>query len=253
MNINNPTNSQIPALRTLWKEAFGDTDEFLDIFFRTAFHPKRCRCIFDGERAVAALYWFDCTYADKPVAYIYAVATAGSHRGQGLCRKLMADTHNHLATHGYEAALLVPGSKVLFEMYGKMGYAVCSSIREFHCEANSEDLLLLEIDKYEYAHLRKFLLPAGSVLQEHENLDFLETLTKFYMGHGFLLAAHGEGPTLFGYELLGDKSHAPAIVHSLGFSEGIFRTPGGSRPFAMYYPLTDSGIVAPSYFGFAYD
>ena len=253
MNIKNPTASQIPALRALWQEAFGDTDAFLDIFFKTAFHPGRCRVIFEGERALAALYWFDCTYGGKQVAYIYAVATAESHRGQGLCRNLMADTHRYLTALGYECALLVPGSKSLFEMYEKMGYIVGSSIRELYSEAGSGDLLLYEIDKNEDARLRKTLVPARSVIQENENLDFLETIAKFYMGHGFLLAAYGEGNTLFGYELLGDVSHAPAIVRTLGFSEGVFRTPGTGRPFAMYYPLIDSGITPPSYFGFAFD
>ncbi len=253
MNISNPTTTQIPALRTLWKEAFGDSDAFLDIFFRTAFHPNRCLCNFDGDYATAALYWFDCSCEGKKIAYIYAVATAKSYRGKGLCRKLMADTHTHLTSLGYDGALLVPGSTQLFEMYEKMGYTTCTSIREFHCEAVAEDLLLCEIDKYEYAHLRTFLLPAGSVIQEHENLDFLESVAKFYMGHGFLLAAREEEKTLFAYELLGDKSHAPAIVHTLGLSDGVFRAPGGTRPFAMYYALTDSGMTPPNYFGFAFD
>lgn len=253
MNINNPTINQIPALRSLWKEAFGDDDDYLDIFFRTAFHPDRCRCIFDSGKAIAALYWFDCSYENKPVAYIYAVATAGSSRGKGFCRQLMEDTHKHLASLGYECAMLVPGNRRLFDMYEKMGYTSCANIRELHAETSFENVCLHVIDKAEYARLRRFLLPADGVVQENENMDFLDNLAKFYMGHGFLLAAYGEGSTLFGYELLGDTSFAPAIVHTLGFSEGIFRTPGGSRPFAMYHKLTDSNIAPPGYFGFAFD
>ena len=253
MNISIPKSEHIPALRSLWQEAFNDTDLFLDIFFKTAFHPNRCRYIFDNDRAVAALYWFDCIYENKPIAYIYAVATAKSHQGKGLCRKLMHDTHEHLTSLGYRGALLVPGNAELFEMYKKMGYVSCSFVHEFHCNASSEDLLLCEIDKNEYAHLRKMLLPTGSVIQENENLDFLEKIAKFYMGHGFVLTAHGECKTLYAYELLGDISHAPAIVHTLGFSEGVFRTPGNSRPFAMYHPLTENNTTIPNYFGFAFD
>ena len=253
MNINKPQDSQIPALRTLWKEAFGDTDEFLDTFYKKAFHPDRCRCITDDDHVTAALYWFDCTYEDKPVAYIYAVATAKSNREHGLCRKLMNDTHKHLASLGYEGALLVPGNTALFEMYGKMGYVTCTSIREFQCEASSDDLPIFELDKKEYARLRRILLPTGGILQEHENLDFLETQAKFYMGHGFLLAAHGEGEILHCCELLGDTSLSPAIVHTLGFYEGTFRVPGNGRPFTMYYPLGDSKLPLPNYFGFAFD
>ena len=253
MNISNPQISQIPALRALWKEAFGDTDEFLDIFFKKVFHPSRCLCISGGEQVTAVLYWFNCLHEGKPIAYIYAVATAKSHRGQGLCRQLLDDTHRHLAALGYEGALLVPGSAALFEMYGKMGYVTCTSIREFQCTAKPEELQLLEIDQFEYAKLRKMLLPKGSVVQENENLDFLQTYAHFYIGHGFLLAAFGEKDTLLGIELLGDITAAPAITYSLGYKKGSFRTTGNGRPFAMYHSLGDSTLSSPSYFGFAFD
>jgi len=253
MNISKPTPAQISSLKSLWQEAFGDTDTFLDIFFKTAFHPDRCRCIFHNETAIAALYWFDCTYENKPLAYIYAVATAKSHRGQGLCRRLMDDTHQTLSELGYEGALLVPGNKELFEMYEKMGYTTCSTIREFQCKASPEESQLCPLSAFEYAKLRKLLLPKGSVIQEKENLTFLQTQAQFYMGHGFLLAAYGEKDTLYGIELLGDVTAAPAITHSLGYAKGSFRIVGNGKPFAMYHPLGNSTLTAPNYFGFAFD
>ncbi|MBR3769795.1 MAG: GNAT family N-acetyltransferase [Lachnospiraceae bacterium] len=252
MTINAPLVTQVPALRNLWKEAFGDSDTFLDIFFKTAFSPERCRCIFDDQTAVAALYWFDCTCEGKPVAYIYAVSTAKSHRGQGLCLKLMTETHQHLTSLGYEGCLLVPGNAKLFEMYAKMGYKTSSNIREFQCKASLEELSVCPISAFEYARLRKLLLPNGSVLQENENLRFLQTQVQFYMGLGFLLAAYGEEDKLHGIELLGDVTAAPAITHSLGYKHGTFRTIGNGRPFAMYHSLNNS-LTAPKYFGFAFD
>lgn len=253
MNINNPTPAQIPALRTLWKEAFADTDGYLDDFFRKAFHPSRCRCIFEKEQAIAALYWFDCLYANKPVAYIYAVATAKSHRNKGLCRELLNDTHHYLSDCGYEGVLLVPGHTELFSFYEKMGYQTCSTIKQLDCNASLEELPFYKIASFEYAKLRKVLLPKGSVLQEKENLDFLQTQVKFYMGLGFLLAAYGKDDTLHGVELLGDITITPAITHSLGYEKGTFRTAGSGKPFAMYHPLKDSTLLPPSYFAFAFD
>ena len=83
MKIDCPTPASVPALRQLWKAAFGDTEGFLDCFFDTAFSPHRCRCVtVDGEIA-AALYWFDVTCREQPMAYIYAVATHPDHRGRG--------------------------------------------------------------------------------------------------------------------------------------------------------------------------
>ena len=100
MKIDAPSATHIPHLRSLWKEAFGDTDAFLDAFFGAAFSPDRCRCIIADDRPIAALYWFDCTWQGKKVAYIYAVATDLQCRGQGLCRALMENTHPYLKFQG---------------------------------------------------------------------------------------------------------------------------------------------------------
>ena len=77
-----PQAEQLPALRQLWKQAFGDTDAFLDIFFSTAFSPERCRCVVTDGEVAAALYWFSCEADGQPLAYLYAVATAERFRGQ---------------------------------------------------------------------------------------------------------------------------------------------------------------------------
>lgn len=253
MIIDAPLKSQIPELRSLWQEAFGDTEEFLDNFERTAFCTKRCRCgMIDGKMAVA-LYWFDCQYTEQKVAYVYAVATAKKYRGQGLCHQLMKNTHEYLKLLGYEAVILVPGSKELFQFYAGMGYQVFSYMQELYCEAGNGQIKLYEIDKITYARLRRQFLPEGGVIQENENLDFLETQAKVYKGTGFLLAACREQNSLLGVELLGDSSRASDIVQALGFAEGTFRTPGDGRPFAMYYPLGNGKLVAPGYFGLAFD
>ena len=74
MKIDHPAFEQVPGLRQLWQEAFGDSDAFLDGFFDTGFSPRRCLCVTDGE-PVAAVYWFDCRFAGEKLAYLYA-----SHR-----------------------------------------------------------------------------------------------------------------------------------------------------------------------------
>ena len=56
MIIKQPAKEQIPQLRKLWQEAFGDTDAFLDIFFSAAFDAERCRCVMTQGQVAAALY-----------------------------------------------------------------------------------------------------------------------------------------------------------------------------------------------------
>lgn len=260
MTIDAPKESMLPALRNLWQEAFGDTEDFLNTFFTTAFSADRCRVITQNGTVVAMLYWFDCLLSDRPVAYVYAVATGKDFRGQGLCHKLMEDTHRHLKTLGYAGTVLVPGSEALFGFYERMGYEAFGGIRELHCDHAETSVSLSEIDKAEYAALRQKHLPKGGILQEKENLDFLETQAAFYKGSDFLLTARREGNTLYGLELLGNEAAASGMVRALGCEKGTFRTPGtaNDRPFAMYRPLTrvqanKKGGLWPTYFGFSFD
>lgn len=253
MIIDKPAASHLQGLRQLWQEAFGDEDAFLDDFFGTAFSEDRCRCIVLEEEVAAALYWLPCLHMEKKVAYIYGVATAKAHRGKGLCHTLMADTHRILKEQGYEGVVLVPQQPGLEALYGSMGYRSCSQIREFVCGPQISDLQLSRINAAEYAIMRRRLLPEGGVIQEGVNLDFLATQARFYAGHGFVLAARVQKDILYGIELLGNTTVAPALVALLGCAEGKFRTPGTGKAFAMYRALVGSTLPAPTYFGLAFD
>lgn len=249
MIIDNPTNTE--PLRRLWKQAFGDTDAFLNSFFTFGFSPDRCRQITVDGNVVAALYWFDCSFQGKKIAYLYAVATDEAYRGRGLCSTLMKDTHRHLKSLGYAGALLVPGSESLFCFYEKLGYRTCSSVNEFTCKAAGA-VPLQFITAENYIDLRKKHQPAGSVAPESAMLTFLKEQYFFYAGKDFILCATAEGDTLIVTELLGDPSSAPGIVAMMGKKQGCFRTPGNGKPFAMYHPFTYSPD-RPSYFALALD
>ena len=251
MRIDCPRPEQIPQLRSLWKEAFGDEDAFLDLFFDNGFSPDRCRCVTLEGQVAAALYWLNCQCNGQKIAYLYAVATRKSCRGKGLCAALMADTHSLLTQMGYAGAVLVPGDAGLFRLYGKIGYETCSAITEISCSAGAKPVPLEAVGPEEYARLRRELLPEGGVIQEGENLAFLGKLTRFYTGDGFLLCASIDNGRLRAPELLGDITAGPGILAALGIPEGAFRFPGSGRPFAMYHPLTSA--PAPRYFGLAFD
>lgn len=251
MIIKMPDKAHIPQLRRLWQEAFGDSDAFLDGFFSTAFAPKRCRCVVENGQVAAALYWFSCQCGDQPLAYIYAVATAKNFRGQGLCRKLMTDTHTHLKELGYAGALLVPGDSALRGMYRAMGYADMTGIQKFSCRAH-HPIILERIDAEQYAALRRGLLPRDAVLQEGESLRFLEKMAQFYRGEDVLLCAVKEADQLTVLELLGNPESAPGIVAALDCTEGVFSVPGNKEPFAMGVAFT-SDFRKPGYFAFAFN
>lgn len=239
-------------LRNLWKLAFGDTDEFLDGFFSTAYGAERCRFLTDGEEITAALYWLDCQLGAETYAYLYAVATHPAYRNRGLCHKLMADTHAHLREQGYAGAVLVPQEESLRTFYGKMGYKTMGNVREFTAVPGENPTHIRRIVAQEYATLRRQYLPEGGLLQEGASLTFFSTYGQFYAGEDFLLAAYRETDFLWGMELLGNEGAAPGILKALGCIRGKFRTPGTELPFGMFLPLQENAPV-PKYLGHAFD
>ena len=244
MIVDHPKIEHIPQLRKLWKESFGDTDNFLDKFYGIAFSPKRSLCATVGCEVAAMAYWFDC----GEYAYVYAVATAENHRGKGVCHTLMSKLHSILIQHGYAGCILVPGEESLRQFYRGMGYENCGGVREFDGAAGTP-LPLRKLTTDEYAALRRHYLPEGGVIQEAINLDFLSSWASFYEGEDVLLATIWEDGKLMVLELLGDVEKAPGVVASLGAETGLFRAPGDT-PFAMYKAL--NAKTAPKYFGFCF-
>lgn len=281
IRICTPSPSLIEGLRQLWKNTFGDSDIFLDMFFETAFSKNRCLCATMQDSVIAALYWFDCEFSNRKIAYIYAVATDKEFRGQGICHALMTETHLHLKKQGYAGAILSPAEASLFDFYKKMGYETCAYRNQLQLDTSIDlqrngDLLkaasldessafananfeIREISKAEFATLRHRFLPQNAVIQEHENLDFLEQQASFYTGDNFLLTGQiTESPAdstykhLYGIEFLGDISVIPFILQSLGCTSGTFRTTGNVEAVGMYYSFSDNDVT-PEYLGFLFD
>ncbi len=282
MNINHPTGQDIPALRHLWQEAFGDTEGYLDAFFATAFAIDRCLCVDGGK---AACYWLPCHCRGQKIAYLYAVATAKDARGQGLCRALIEETKKALLMQGYAGILLVPGSEVLRQMYAKMGFENATQIAEFSLAAIKAPRLaspergggsegaggVWELSaqptegvnasvsnvRWEvmtpaaYAQARAALLPEGAAIEGEEFFQFLASQVAFYRFGDALFACAKENDHLFIPEYRGDPDLLPQILAVFGATHATVRTPGSGKKWAMYCPL--NGSPAPAHFSFALD
>ena len=238
-------------LKQLWHLAFGDSETFINFYFDNAYAPERCRYLAEGNRITAALHWLDGSYKGQKFAYLYAVATHPDFRGMGLCRKLMALTHEDLRNQGYAGALLMPAESGLREMYGKMGYRDCCSVSEISVSAGTP-IPLRKIRPEEYAALRRRFLPTGSLIQEDPSIRYLAAYTRFYAGEDFLLCAASDEKKFFGAELLGNTGAAPGILATLGYAEGGFRTPGNQLPLVMFFPLREDA-KPPAYCGLVFD
>ena len=240
----------ITELRRLWKEAFGDTDAFMDDFFRIAYKKSRCRFVRRDSKAVCALYWFDVYCDSRKLAYLYGVATLNDYRGQGIASYLIEKTCKELTEKGYSGVILVPGSKKLFDFYRKLGFFGCTTLTEVTCQAQGHTMLR-PLDREEYAALRRNMLPHRGVEQDGDFLELLHSQYGLFSGEDFLLCAAVNEDRAFIPEFLGDPHKLAGVVAALGVKTATVRMPGPGRTFSMYRPLDQT--PPPLYFGLAMD
>jgi len=246
MIIEHPKWQDVPALRGLWKQAFSDTDTFLDSFFSLAFSPERTLVARKKKQIVGALYWFDCLCGEKQYAYIYAVATEKDHRGKGICTALMGEVHAKTEQQG-KGTILVPADDGLRTFYRRLGYRDFGGMDEVPCCAGETSVAVEKLTAHIYAQRRRQLLPEGGVLQEGVFLPFLEGNMHFYGGKDWLFAIQEN----FSPEFLGDKAHIPGILKTLQIPQVTVRC-SGRRPFAMCRCIAGENSI-PQYFAFALD
>ena len=248
MIIDNPSPGDLPALRKIWKQAFGDGDEFLDAFFETGFSYNRCRCVFLENEPVAALYLFPCQWQGNSVAYLYALAVEVNHQKQGFSRLLLADTHAWLQQNGYAGAIMEPASESLRTYYERLGYRSFGGRTEQEYLAGTAPAEVVQLGDLGYEQERSRFLPENAVRQEGVFTKMLHTQAEFYGGEDFVCAVSKETPMVC--EFLGNRERIPAVLKQLGMQKAAVRFPGG-KPTAVY--LSFSGEELPTYFGLPMD
>ena len=249
MIIRHPENKDICALKTLWKEAFNDSENFIDGFFKLSYSKKRSMIIEKDNKVASMLYWFDCNFNGNKVAYVYAVATSQDFRKQGLCNSLMEALHSHLKAWGYVGACLVPSSDILFNFYAKMGYIKCIHNSVATITPSEGKMDIKKISAEEYIKLRKDFLPLKAITQN--DIDFSNFQLEFFKGDDFIFSSRKENNELFVPEFWGNKNVQPNIVYCQNAKKGIFRTAGTEKPFAMFLPFIETEL--PEYLDYAYD
>ncbi len=248
MIIDNPSPRHIPALRRIWKQAFGDSEEFLDCFFEIGFAYDRCRCVLLENEPAAVVYFFDCRWQDKKIAYLYALAVDEAHQKQGLSRLLLSDTHAHLQRSSYAGAIMEPASESLMEYYERLGYCRFGGRTEQVYEAGESPTDAVKLGDLGYEQARDVLLPPDAIRQEGAFTAMLHTQAEFYAGEDFVAAVSKESPMI--YEFLGNTEQLPGLIRLLNLEKATVRLPGG-QPTAVY--LSFSGEEIPTFFGLPLD
>ncbi len=252
--------ADIPALRQLWKLAFGDGDAYVDNFFHTYYQPGRVLVLEENGAVMSMTAWFDTQFAvpgqgTYRAAYLYAVATHPHARGRGLSGQLQAWADNYFRALGIPAVTTVPAQPSLHNFFAAHGFRECfvHTQRESHplrAPEGTPPFSLEPLSPEDYAALREELLsPLPHIVLDREALACQAGACALTPGGGLyaahtpwgrtLVCAEGmEDSSLLVKELLSDQPGAESALlewlpRLLPAWRGTYRVPRGNIPFGM--------------------
>ena len=121
------TNQTMPLVRKMWKTCFGDSDEYMEIYFREKYRNENTLVYFDDNQAVASLqmlpYIFTFHQTEIPIAYFSGLCTLPEARKKGFMAALIRKAFEVLQQRQIPLAVLVPQEEWLLGFYDKFGFA----------------------------------------------------------------------------------------------------------------------------------
>lgn len=248
----------LPRLKQLWQDCFGDPAGYIDLYFTHYWQPDRLFVLEADGAPRAMCAWFGFLLAGQPAAYFYAVATDPAYQGRGFCRQLMAYAEQELAKQGIDSYLLVPGSRRLFDFYARMGYETAGSIGSIAITTGQPGPVC-ELTPDAYLRRRSSVAPGNAVGYTPEQLAYQSALCQFsggglysLGGQGCAVAERTSESSILVKEALGiDPVLAGQyLLHHLQAEQAVVRFPADSgRPFCMGKNL----VTSPCYLGLAFD
>lgn len=134
---NSSHTKSLAALRAIWKIVFGDSEEFIDLYFSRHYtNAKTFISLQDGQIAAQAqcfLYQMTTAATDfcsipRPqpqthkavvttVGYVSGLATLPQYRRQGHAANIMRQLHSWLQTQGADYSMLIPADETAAQWY----------------------------------------------------------------------------------------------------------------------------------------
>ncbi len=128
--------SDLPALRSLWADAFGDDEAYIRAFHEVFLRPGSCIVAQAEDQVVSAMYILEGPLLFPPAdtamsaAYVYALATDREWRGQGIGTAVY-QACVRAALERQDTVCVLPAEQSLRDFYAKAsGARTISYIRE---------------------------------------------------------------------------------------------------------------------------
>lgn len=141
--------TDIPVLKELWKEAFGEEGTYMEDFFQQAASPERGWCYEKEGQTVAMLFGLPCEFLNKEgkrekACYFYALATFQSERGKGFMGELIGSVLKELEEQEITQVFLLPARESLFAYYERFGFSMRLPFEKWKMEENTNRNVFFE-------------------------------------------------------------------------------------------------------------
>ncbi len=194
------------ALKSLWKTAFGDGDDYIDSFFENLWQPENAVVAEVGGEVVSAMYVLPeialFPYRRKTLsgAYTYALATLPEYRGRGI-GTAVCKAANDRALALADAACVLPAEPGLYPFYeNASGAKALGCVKEARIPRDElaayAPCMAARVPVLEYMGIRQQILsglPHAAMGPEfYEHLE--QTGTEFFvLEHGLAAAETADG------------------------------------------------------------
>jgi len=138
MSYRKATSADIPKIKSLWEEVFGDANDYINRFI-THFGIETCYVCELNSEIVAMAFALPTTllspsnfegvpegrgslYKNLPLKYLYACATHPQHQNQGIMQALISVIYNDACNENIAAIFLHPAKSYLADYYRKLGF-----------------------------------------------------------------------------------------------------------------------------------
>ncbi len=127
------TDKDIPILKKMWNEIFGDEYQYIDMFFDKVF-AKENTLVYERNGVAAMLYMVEYLYKNNGKihkgVYLYALATRKEYRGQGIMSLMIEYATNICKSRDYDFMFLIPAKDSLIKYYENKGFELFKYIED---------------------------------------------------------------------------------------------------------------------------
>lgn len=130
----------VPQIKKLWQQAFGDSEDATDFYFDSRYEEESLLIdIKDGQlRGMISMLPIQLIMGGQhyEARYFFAIATDAAYKRQGISSELIKRAKELTLEKGGIAAVLVPANVELFNFYGKRGFETAFYYDSFNVSSN---------------------------------------------------------------------------------------------------------------------